>query len=89
MQKIRIANKKLAKGPAATIRDLWYRGFKIKSFFGFRTWGVNRKDLSWGEILSGSIRPNGLGKCKIIDTEQNLISSLETMIEDNLKRNKI
>ncbi len=66
-----------------------YLSFKIKSFFGFRTWGVNRKDLSWGEILSGSIRPNGLGKCKIIDTEQNLISSLETMIEDNLKRNKI
>ena len=66
-----------------------YLRLKIKSFWGFRTWGVNRKDLTWGEIPSGSIRPMNEGKCKLIDTEQNLISSLETMIEENLKRNKI
>ena len=65
-----------------------YLSFKIKSFFGFRTWGVNKKDLTWGEIPSGSIRPMNAGKCKLIDTEQNLINSLETIIEDNLKEIK-
>ena len=30
--KIIIAKIKLAIGPAATIKDLWYKGFKIKSF---------------------------------------------------------
>ena len=66
-----------------------YLRLKIKSFFGFRTWGVNRKDLIWGEIPNGSYRPNNLGKCKLISSEQDLINSLEMMIEDNLKRNKI
>ncbi len=66
-----------------------YLSFKIKSFFGFRTWGVNRKDLTWGEIPYGSLRPLNHGQCKLIDTEQNLINSLETIIEENLKRNKI
>ena len=31
--KINSAKTKLAIGPAATIKDLWYNGFKIKSFF--------------------------------------------------------
>ena len=71
------------------IESVDYFRLKIKSFFGSRTWGVNRKDLTWGEIPYGSLRPLDQGQCKLIDTEQNLINSLETIIEENLKRNKI
>ena len=32
-EKIKMAKAKLAKGPAATTKDLWYKGFVTKSFF--------------------------------------------------------
>jgi len=66
-----------------------YLKLKTESFFGYRTWGVNRKDLTWGEIPNGLVRPLNQGKCKLIDSEQDLINGLETIIEDNTKRNKI
>ena len=30
---MKIAKIKLAIGPAATINDLWYKGFKVNNFF--------------------------------------------------------